>query len=420
MHAVTNLSHRTQLAGVVAGLVAVSFALASVLLGAAGSLNAGGGQIAGSSVPAIEMVDQLRIDELAFRADQLWNITNTDIEHPAAPSDAIRADAAQIGTTFQLSRQLLSRPRDARLLAAARDQWAAYLRATRALDAVPSNATLESMFGLANASLIRFSRLAPSITALLRLGDQLARDRAGRDASTFASARAIAVVLLVLAVLLAAAFAITLRRSLADVREEPVAVEPVAEAPQPAIEAPEPVVEVSAPPVEIPEPVAEASEPVVEASEPPAEVPEPVAEAPEPVAEAPEPEPATPEEEPDLVVRAVTAIAQFSNRLALGAAIEATRPGGRDSAAAAAEVNRLAAETQLAANAIGTLIEAVHKQSASAARFDDDGAQIAAASQQISASARSMGASLDEIGAFAAELAVNAETLHTLVTRVRA
>jgi hypothetical protein len=47
--------------------------------------------IATNSLPSVEVINQIRADEAKYRADQLWNITNTDVALSQAPISALNA-----------------------------------------------------------------------------------------------------------------------------------------------------------------------------------------------------------------------------------------------------------------------------------------------------------------------------------------
>ena len=134
MQLLRDLSVRTKLfAGFVIVLI-LSLVLGVVLISKMGAVNAGGAYIATNSVPSIEVIDQIQGDEQAYRADQLWNITNTDLALSAAPINGLKAANSQIEADFQRYTSMTSNATDAHLLATARSQWAAYVAATPRLN----------------------------------------------------------------------------------------------------------------------------------------------------------------------------------------------------------------------------------------------------------------------------------------------
>jgi predicted transcriptional regulator len=68
--------------------------------------------IATNSLPSVEVINQIRADEAKYRADQLWNITNTDVALSQAPISALNAANAQIQSGFHRRARLLGRGLD--------------------------------------------------------------------------------------------------------------------------------------------------------------------------------------------------------------------------------------------------------------------------------------------------------------------
>ncbi len=437
MTAVKTLSFRTKLsAGLGLGL-ALSLVLAIVLIGEMGSVNAGGTSIAADSVPRIELIDRIQSDQQAYRADQLWNIANTDLALAAAPINALHAVGAQIQLGFQLYRSMTGSAADAHLLALALARWDAYVRATLGLDLVSSSTTQPPVAALANSSAITFAQLAPTITALVRLDDTLARGEANGGASAYRSARTLGIVLLVIALIVGAATIHVIRRR-TDELPSPTDANPETEITQEFARTPgddvlyEGIQEVVIDLRTMLEQLGDTPDsrvPVAAPGDPVSAPPEPVSAPPEPVSAPPAQVVAVEPERADQIAETIAAIAGQSNRLALSAAVQAARTGeqGHGLGVLAEEVRSLADETQLAAQEISALIESIERDPSGhemAGRVE----QIAAASQQIRAGARSIrvtaragqsSAAVVEVAASAAALAENAEALTALVTYFR-
>ncbi|MBV9802084.1 MAG: methyl-accepting chemotaxis protein, partial [Solirubrobacterales bacterium] len=208
------MSVRAKLFGGFGVVLALAVVLGVVLIAQMGSVNAGGVYIATNSVPSIEVIDQIQGDEQAYRSDQLWNITNTDVALSAAPISALEAANAQIHADFQRYRSMISNAADARLLATAQSQWNAYVEATPKLNLAASNTTQKPIVALANSSAVTFMHLAPTTSAWVALNDGLAKSNAASNASTYSSARTLGIALLSLAVLLGLAIAFVVTRSI--------------------------------------------------------------------------------------------------------------------------------------------------------------------------------------------------------------
>jgi hypothetical protein len=107
-----DLSVRAKLFAGFGVVLAFSVVLAVVLLIQMGNVNSGGVYIATNSLPSVEVINQIRADEAKYRADQLWNITNTDVALSQAPISALNAANAQIQSGFHRRARLLGRGLD--------------------------------------------------------------------------------------------------------------------------------------------------------------------------------------------------------------------------------------------------------------------------------------------------------------------
>ena len=194
------MSVRAKLFGGFGTVLAISVLVGVLLISELGSVNAGGAYIATNSVPSIEVIDQIHADEQAYRADQLWNITNTDIALSAAPINALHAANAQIQADLQRYRSMISNATDAGLLSTVGSHWGAYVAATTKLNLSASNTTQKPIVALANSSAVTFEHLQPAIAAWVALNDRLAKSNAASNASTYSSARTLGIILLLVAV----------------------------------------------------------------------------------------------------------------------------------------------------------------------------------------------------------------------------
>ncbi len=214
MSAVRNLSIRAKLFSGFGIVLAVSLVLGVVLMTEMGSVNSGGAYIAANTVPSIEVIDQIKADEQAYRADQLWNITNTNQALSAAPINGLKGANAQIQADFVRYQSMISNATDAHLLATARSQWATYVQATPKLNLAASNTTQKPIVKLANSSAITFTHLGPTITAWVGLNDQLAKSKASSNASTYSAARTLGIGLLLAALAIGFVIAFLLTRTI--------------------------------------------------------------------------------------------------------------------------------------------------------------------------------------------------------------
>jgi methyl-accepting chemotaxis protein len=214
MRFLRDLSVRAKLFGGFGVVLALAVVVGVVLIAQMGTVNAGGVYIATNSVPSIEVIDQIQGDEQAYRADQLWNITNTDVALSAAPIAALNAASAQIQADFQRYRSMISNATDAHLLMAAQSEWNAYVTATPKLNLAASNTSQKPIVALANSSAVTFMHLVPTIKAWVALNDGLAKSNAASNASTYNSARTLGIALLSLAILLGLGIAFVVTRSI--------------------------------------------------------------------------------------------------------------------------------------------------------------------------------------------------------------
>jgi methyl-accepting chemotaxis protein len=212
MNVVRDLSIRTKLLGGFGLTLALSVVLGVLLLVQLGSVNAGGVYIATNSLPSIEVIDQIRADENAFRAEQLHNIVNVSTTLALPIIAGANADATQIEADFHRYQAMISNARDAHLLASARAQWAAYVTATARLMLASSNTTQPRTVALADSSAATFAGLSQTISEWTALNDGLASSNTTANASTYSSARALGIGLLAVMALVSAAIALLLTR----------------------------------------------------------------------------------------------------------------------------------------------------------------------------------------------------------------
>ncbi len=209
-----DMSLRTKLFGGYGLVLLLTVIVGVVLLSEIGNVNSGGVYIATNSLPSVEVIDQIRADENGYRADQLWNITNTDPKLSQAPITAAAAAAVQIESDFHRYRSMISNSQDAHLLATAQSQWATFTGSTGPLLLAASNTTQRTTVALANSSAFTFSSLTPTISAWVGLNGRLARSESAANASTYSSAKTIGIALVVIAVLLGLGIAFLISSSI--------------------------------------------------------------------------------------------------------------------------------------------------------------------------------------------------------------
>ena len=209
-----DLSVRAKLFGGFGAVLVLAVVVGVVMLSQMGTINAGGVYITTNSLPSIEVVSQIRADENAYRADQLWNITNTDAGLSNVPIGAAKAAAREIQADFGRYHSMISNAQDAQLLATARSQWAAYTSGTSVLLLASSNTKQSRTVALANSSAASFTALAKTIGPWTTLNDGLAKSNAASNASTYSSAQTLGIGLLVILALVAIGIAFLVSRQI--------------------------------------------------------------------------------------------------------------------------------------------------------------------------------------------------------------
>jgi methyl-accepting chemotaxis protein len=199
---IRDMSLRTKLFAAFGAVLALSVIMGVVLISEMSSVNTGGVDIGTNALPAIEVIDNLQYEQTAYRADQLWNITNASPAQAAVPIQALTAARAAVNKDFQEYASMVSGATDGQLRSQALSEWNAYVQASQGLNGVKDTTQVPAVVALADRTDKTFRALAPTINAWHKLNHDFATTDLKSNDSTYSSARTLGIVLLLIVVAL--------------------------------------------------------------------------------------------------------------------------------------------------------------------------------------------------------------------------
>jgi methyl-accepting chemotaxis protein len=323
-------------------VLALMCVLALVAIVKMGSLHDAASKINDDVVASVSVVDDISSGVERYHGQQWENLAATD-QSAAAKQLAARKTAIDAG--FATYAPLISNAQDRAGYTKARSAWQAYEAATERTPSLIAAKDATGAVGVLQKAAAELTTLRRDVQSWGDLNDALG-DTANADAdSTFSSSRAITLILLAVAILVAAIIAFFLTRSIGlGVRAVRASSAAVSDA----------MTSLAA--------KSDAS---------------------------------------GGIVSTITAISEQTNLLALNAAIEAARAGdqGRGFAVVAEEVRKLAEESRIGQIATSTTeIAAVAEESSASTE------QVSASTQETSASTQQIAASAQELSGSAREL----------------
>jgi methyl-accepting chemotaxis protein len=195
---VKDMSLRTKLFTSFGAVIALSVILGVVLIVEMSSVNSGGISIATNALPSTRTIDDVEFQEANYRADQLWNITNTVPANAVIAIAALDKARATVAADFKTYAGLVANAHDAALLSQAQSQWNNYVTSSTGLNGVKDTTKQPKTVALANSSDTVYRALATTLTQWQALNTSLASAKISSNKSTYSSARLIGIILLLL------------------------------------------------------------------------------------------------------------------------------------------------------------------------------------------------------------------------------
>jgi methyl-accepting chemotaxis protein len=197
---IRDMSLRTKLFASFGAVLALAVIMGVVLISEMSNVNTGGVDIGTNALPAIEVIDNLQYEQTAYRADQLWNITNASPALAAAPIQALTAARAAVDKDFQEYASMVSGATDSQLRTQALSEWNAYVQASQGLNGVKDTTQVPAVVALADSTDKTFRALAPTINAWHKLNHGFATTDLKNNDSTYSSARTLGIILLLIVI----------------------------------------------------------------------------------------------------------------------------------------------------------------------------------------------------------------------------
>ncbi len=195
-----DLSVRAKLFGGFGAVLLLAVVMGVVLISQMGSVNSGGVYIATNSMPSVRDTKQIGLAITDYRRAQLQALIERSNNLIAADLAQAQTDATQIATLLKNYGSMVSNATDQRMLTQVQQGWSAYQSATTALDklARDPNASVGAMAKATDSTSQAFLNLQQATVTWANDNVQWGNEQLKSNSSTYSSAQALGIGLLLL------------------------------------------------------------------------------------------------------------------------------------------------------------------------------------------------------------------------------